>query len=185
MTKQPEVEDGIKSAIRDELALHPLMSIQKIRVKLYIMGYQGVNGGTLDWHYISRLVSKIRKENITSIRRCTREGRLIALKERHRLLTDRLIDIVEGKPMISMGEVRIPTQTERIAAANTIMRWDAALFFMEEATNSGDREKQNASVEKPEPIFLPKRYESKTRKWARLIPRIISEQRKTTPFEVV
>lgn len=175
MTKQPEVENGIKSAIRDELALHPLMSIQKIRVQLYIAGYQGVNGGTLDWHYISRLVSKIRKENITSMRMQTREERLVALKERHRLLTDKLIDIVEGKPMISMGEVRIPTQTERVSAANTIMRWDTALFFMEETTRSEDKEGQGTSQEKPEPMIIHPQRENKTKKWARLLPEIISK----------
>ncbi len=164
MRKQPEVEDGIKSTIRDELALHPLISVQKLRVQLYLVGYRNVNGGTLDWHYVSRLVSKVRKENIELVGRQTREARLTALRERHRLLTDELVDIVKGKQITSFGEVRSTTQSERIAAANTIMKWDSALFFIEEST----------SFEKPELMMIPASKESSTKKWARLMPKIIS-----------
>lgn len=175
MRKQPEVEDGIKSVIRDELALHPLISIQKIRVQLYIAGYQGVNGGTLDWHYIARLVSRVRRENIETMRIQTREARLVAVKERHRLLTDELVDIVKGKQVTRFGEVRFPTQSERIAAANTIMKWDTTLFFIEEVASPKNKEAQVTPKEKPELMTISTLTESKTKKWARILPKLISE----------
>ena len=131
MRKQPEVEDHIKSIIKDHLALHPLASVQNLRNELVVYGYTTAHGFTLDWHYVAKLMRKVRTENLVALSRENRMARLAAVKERHRALTEELTDIIEGKPMITFGGTFYPTQRDRIAAANTIMKWDLALLFTE------------------------------------------------------
>lgn len=135
MRKQPIVEDAMKTVIRDELALNPLASVQKVRMALYLQGFHSVNNGTLDWHYVGKLMQKIRKENIAKLSTENRKERLVALKERHRILTEKMLDIVEGKPSVTMAGVVQTRQRDRVAAANMILKWDMALLFAEAQLN--------------------------------------------------
>jgi hypothetical protein len=128
MRKKAEVEDALKSAIRDMLALRPLLSVQGVRVRLKARGYSSIYDGILDWHYISRLMRKVRAENLIKLGSEDRTARLVAFKERQRLLTENLMTIVEGDPQ----GTRFPTHLERIAAANMILKWDMAVLFAEE-----------------------------------------------------
>lgn len=139
MRKQPEVEDGIKKEIRDQLALTPLVSVQKVRIKLYLNGYRSVSNGTLDWQYVAKLIKKIRTENLIKLTPENRTERLVMFKERHRILTEELTDIVRGKPLMTLSGVIVPTQRDRIAAVNTILKWDKALLFTEAQINLLDK----------------------------------------------
>jgi len=132
MRKQPEVEDHIKSIIKDHLALHPLASVQDTRQELARYGYTSAHGLTLDWHYVSKLIRKVRLDNLVALSRANRMTKLAALKERHRALTEKLTEIVGGKPAVTFNGHIYPTHRERIMAANTIMKWDMALLFAEE-----------------------------------------------------
>jgi hypothetical protein len=82
MKKPKHIEDLIKRAIRDEIALHPLKSVAQIRSTLFRYGYQALDG-PLDWHYIARLMRVIRKENLESLTNQSRDERLANLKEQH------------------------------------------------------------------------------------------------------
>jgi len=42
---------------------------------------------------------------------------------------------VEGKPHVQLAGVVIPTQRDRIAAANSILKWDTAMLFVEAQLN--------------------------------------------------
>lgn len=130
MKKTKEVEELIKGAIRDELALHPMKSVVQVRVALHQRGYQSVHG-LLDWHYVSRLMKRVRAENIASINVNDRMARVAQFKERHRMVTEKLASILEGEA-ITTDKVLYPTPTERITAAQTILKWDVALFLAEE-----------------------------------------------------
>lgn len=132
MRKQPIVEDVMKTLIRDELAMNPLASVQKIREKLYWRGFASTNKTFLDWHFIAKLMKKIRIENLAKLSLESRIDRLAALKERHRILTEKLLDIVDARSPNGLVGFTQQTQRDRIAAANTIMKWDLALFFAEE-----------------------------------------------------
>ena len=161
--------ENIKSIVRDKLALRPLMSVQSLRTALLVHGYMNVHGGLLDWHYVSKIMRKVRMENIANLSDEDRAQRLTRLKERHRIITDALSDIVEGNRVMTDGDgARYPTVAERIAAANTIMKCDLAILFAEETLNRG--------IEKPEPVALVIRSNetSKTKRWARLMPKILS-----------
>ena len=57
MRKPKEIEELIKRAIRDEIALHPLKSVAQVQGALFKQGYQALNS-PLDWHYIARLMKR-------------------------------------------------------------------------------------------------------------------------------
>ncbi|MEN9412916.1 MAG: hypothetical protein RLZZ342_3 [Candidatus Parcubacteria bacterium] len=137
MRKTKQIEEMIKRAIRDELALNPLKSVSQIQVALFKQGYQQVYG-KLDWHYVSKLVKSVRLENLASLYTKDRSERLAQIKERHRVITEKLVGILEGEAGTSYDKPNFPTHAERIAAANTILKWDTALFFMEEQVNAID-----------------------------------------------
>jgi hypothetical protein len=120
-----------KGAILEELALSPLKSVMQIRSTLYKHGYQAING-PLDYHYVSRLVKEIRVENILALNATTRAERLAIFRERHRAITERLADILDGKPSQSFDKPNYPTNGDRVAAAATILKWDMALLVAEE-----------------------------------------------------
>lgn len=135
MRKPKEIEELIKRAIRDEIALHPLKSVAQVRSVLFKYGYQALDG-PLDWHYVSRLMKAIRKENLETLTNQSRAERLANLKERHRIVTQKLAEILDGKPISTTFEVSYPTHADRVAAANTILKWDMAIFFAEEQSAS-------------------------------------------------
>ena len=153
MRKPKEIEELIKRAIRDELALHPLKSVAHVRSALYLHGYQSLRG-ELDWHYVSKLMKKVRRENLTELTSQSRIERLVNLKERHRLVTETLASILNGEPTSIIDKSSFPTHTERIAAAQTILKWDMALFFCEEAANSTTRVQHVTNQDRPNPDTL-------------------------------
>lgn len=132
MKKQPIIEDAMKTVIRDELALRPFASVHKIQVELFVRGFRSVSERMLDWHYVAKIIKKVRIENLVKLSREDRTKRLAFLKERHRILTEKLIPIVEGDMVQTPLGASYPTQRDRIAAANVIMKWDMALLFAEE-----------------------------------------------------
>lgn len=152
MRKSKQIEDLIKRAIRDELALNPLKSVAQIRLALFKQGYQQVYG-KLDWHYVSKLVKQVRLENLASLYSKDRGERLSIIKERHRIITQKLVGIIEGEASNSYDKPNFPTHTERIAAANTILKWDMALFFAEEQVKVIEAAEQREPL-KVHPVVL-------------------------------
>ncbi|TSC70656.1 MAG: hypothetical protein CEO12_236 [Parcubacteria group bacterium Gr01-1014_46] len=148
MRKPKEIEELIKRAIRDEVALYPLKSVAQVRNSLYRQGYQSLRG-ELDWHYVSRLLKKVRIENLEELSTQSRTERLVSLKERHRFITQKLATILNGESG--------PTFADRIAAANSILKWDMALFFAEEST-------PKVEIEQKETLLLYQRSIAVTRR---------------------
>jgi hypothetical protein len=154
MRKPREVEEMTKRAIRDELALHPLLSVARIQGTLQRAGYAAIHG-PLDWHYVNKLVKKVRQENLASLFPKDRAERFAMLQERHRAITGLLIPIVEGKWTgdINGDRMVIPTSSERIAAANTILKWDMTLFFAEEQVKAIETVERGQPL-RVEPIMI-------------------------------
>jgi hypothetical protein len=126
MRKPKEIEELIKRAIRDEIALYPLKSVAQVRNTLYRHGYQSLRG-ELDWHYVSKLMKRVRQDNLVELSNQDRSERLSNLKERHRVITQKLATILNTESG--------PTFADRIAAANSILKWDMAIFFAEETVS--------------------------------------------------
>lgn len=151
MRKPKEIEELIKRAIRDDVALYPLKSVAQVRNSLYRHGYQSLRG-ELDWHYVAKLMRKVRQENLESLTSQSRNERLTNLKERHRIITQKLAGILNGEAISLNDKVSYPTHADRVAAANTILKWDMALFFAEEQVAPPvSREVQKVF---PQPIIL-------------------------------
>ncbi len=125
MKKQPQIEDALKTMIRDELALRPMSSVQAIRIALMQRGFHNIHNRPPDWHYVAKLMRKVRGENLIKLGAEDRSARIVAFKERQRIITDNLIKILEGDP----HGTKFPTHLERIAAANSILKWDLAALF--------------------------------------------------------
>jgi hypothetical protein len=139
MRKKPEIEDMLKSFIRDELAKNPLASVQAIRTQLYRYGYYSIYKGQLDWHYISKLIRKVRVENIAQLSTEDRRARWAAVRERHRILTQKLMEIADSeKTSVTKGD-QLPTIREKIEAISTIMKWDTAMLWAEAQINLLDK----------------------------------------------
>jgi hypothetical protein len=143
MRKQPEIEGALKSFIRDELAKNPLASVETIRAELYRCGYYSIYRGQLDWHYISKLMRKVRVENIARLSTEDRRARWAAVRERHRILTEKMMSIVNAKMVRTVKGDGYPTVHDQIAAASVVMKWDVAMLWAETQLNL---------IEKPEAI---------------------------------
>lgn len=145
MKKKTEMEVILKDAIRDHLALNPFISVRKMSVQLHLHGYHSASDGIMDWHYISRLMKEVRIENVAKLSPENRIERLVALKERHRVLTSLLLPIAKGERSIYYDKIVEPTFRDQIAAANTILKWDKELLFAESQLNLLNR---TQSIEK-------------------------------------
>ncbi len=146
MKKTKEIEELIKRMIRDEIALYPLKSVAQVRVALYKQGYQSLDA-PLDWHYVSKLMKQARRENLAELTSQSRTERFANLKERHRIITQKLASILDGEPMPRTHDVSYPSHADRLVAANTILKWDMAIFFAEEQVA------QSQTIEQP--LLLP------------------------------
>lgn len=138
MKKSQTIKDLIKRVIRDELALNPLKSVSQIQLTLFKQGYQQVHG-KLDWHFVDKLTKQVRAENLASLHAQDRSKRLAQLKERHRIITQKLTSILEGEASQSFDRPNYPSHADRIAAANTILKWDMAMFFAEEQYHASEK----------------------------------------------
>ena len=65
-----------------------------------------------------------------------RSERLAIVKERHRVITEKLLKIVDGDAIRGFDKSIYPAHGERVAAANAILKWDMALFYVEEQITS-------------------------------------------------
>ena len=131
MKKRNEIEQNIKLVIRDQIAINPIVSVRRVQLVLHEGGFQTYQGKPLDWHYVAKLVRKIHNENIATLKFQDKSARLIILRERYRVITDKLLKIVFHDSFPSGPEQPAPSYQEQIAAANMLMRWDLALFYAE------------------------------------------------------
>ena len=140
MRKQPEVEEKIKNRIRGLLALHPGASVRGIQEQLQLDGLTTTSGGKLDWHYVQKMMHKVRTAAVREMNDETFEDRMVDLRETNSMLVDELAYIVTGLPLdyfVPHGnKKRYPTHTERINAAKAIMDLKYKLLFMEEKVRS-------------------------------------------------
>ena len=131
MKKGNVVEENIKIIIRDQIAINPIVSVRKVQMALHENGFQTYQGKPLDWHYIAKLIKKIHNENIATLKFHDKSARLIILRERYRVITDKLLKILFYDSYETDPETPVPSYNEQIMAANMLMRWEFALFAAE------------------------------------------------------
>ena len=175
MKKQPEVEESIKRLIREELAREPSLSVERMRTTLYSYGWKTVHG-PLDWAYVNKMIRSVRIENLARVENETRMERLAWYKERQRIMTKSLMEIVEGKPTYDVyaDKTMYPTYEDRCGAAATITKMDTALLFAEEQVNAISTKLATEPAREVTVTLLdaPKRRAPRQR-WMRAVPRVV------------
>lgn len=149
MPKVPnEKESEIKLAIRDALVLDPLISLRRLQKVLQEKRFTTASGTPLDKDYINRLIRKLTRENAEKVNRQEVAGRIAELKERYRLLYDKLLRIAFFDYEKIEPGAPIPKHKDQIAAINTIIKWDLAILQAEMDAGIFERKLGTLEVEK-------------------------------------
>jgi hypothetical protein len=131
MKKSPIQEEKIKRAIRDILVVDPLISIAKLQDALYEKGYRSANATVLDWRYVQKLKHKVHRNTVEQVDRAIVSERLAEMKEKNRLMLERLMRIVYYSDEMKKEGFTPPTIREQINAINSIVRLDVMVFNSE------------------------------------------------------
>ncbi len=128
MKKLPVQEERIRRAIRDIAVIDPIISTRKLQDALYEKGYKTSNNTPLDWRYIHKLRTKVHRQVIEEADREKVTNRVSELKEKYRVLSERLIRIAFYSDDLRKEGMPPPSIKDQIGAINTILRYDLALF---------------------------------------------------------
>ncbi len=109
----------------------PLISIAKLQDTLFEKGYRSANGTILDWRYIQKLKQKVHRATIEQTDRTKVSERMTEMKERYRLMLERLMRIVYYNDEMKKEGFNPPSIREQINAINSIIRLDVTLFNSE------------------------------------------------------
>ncbi len=180
MKKRLEVEQHIKQIIRDQIAVNPIMSIRKIQTALFDAGFKTYQDKLLDWYYVAKLVRKIQNENIATLKFQDKAARLVILREKYRIISEKLFKVLFYDTMQSDPLVPVPTYQEQIAAANMIMRWELAVFYAEVDAGVFNKDVQESEAQlrnKPLPPEIRASIHRAMTNWG-LIPKEENEEEK-------
>ena len=131
MKKSPLQEEKIKRAIRDILVVDPLISITKLQDALFEKGYKSANAKVLDWRYIQKLKSKVHRGTVEQTDRTKVSERVAEMKERYRLMVERLMRIIYYNDEMKKEGFSPPSIREQINAINALVRLDVMIFNSE------------------------------------------------------
>lgn len=141
-------EQKIRRAIRDVLALDPLISVDALREALVKKNFKTAAGNPLDWTYIAKLVRKVNREAVTEVSRQVTDERVAKIKERYRLAMDQLLKIAFYSKELQEQGMPPPTYKERISAIREILKWDIAIFQAEMDAGVFERKLGTLEVER-------------------------------------
>ncbi|MCK4553874.1 hypothetical protein KAU19_02845 [Candidatus Parcubacteria bacterium] len=145
MRDDKEIE--IKRAIRDARVIDPLISINKIQKYLFKKGFKTATDNPLDINYLGKLIKKIRREAIVNIDMAKIQERMVELKEKHRIVYERLARIIYyNKEMSDLG-IPPPTQKELLKALDLVIKWDTAVLDCEMSTGIFERHNGKTELE--------------------------------------
>lgn len=130
--KKPRVqEDKIKRTIRDAIVIDPLISIAKLQDALFDKGYRTAANAPLHWHYVAKLRDKMHRQAIENVDHKKVNERVSEMKERYRLVFERLIRIAFYSDDLKKEGVQPPSYRDQISALREISRLDVAIFNAE------------------------------------------------------
>ena len=127
MRKLPEQEEYLRRNVRDAIALDPLISVRALQRQV-----QRQTGHSISDKYLTKLRCKVRREVIIESDRKALHERFTEVKERYRVMIDRLSLLVIWKfPDSIKAGLTKPTNQEIISAARTIAQMELALMKAE------------------------------------------------------
>lgn len=152
MRKRSEVEEHIKQVIRDTIAVNPIVSVRKVQSALFDAGLRTYQAKPLDWYYVAKLVRKIHNENIATLKFEDKSARLIILREKYRVVSEKLLKVIMYDFKNPAADVPRPTYQEQIAAINMLMRWELAIFYAEVEAGVFNRSPEGVNDPRNKPL---------------------------------
>ncbi len=148
MKKLPQQEEKIKRAIRDAVAVDPLLSVERLRDALFDKGFKTATNNPLDWEYVARLRKKIHRTAVETVRRQDVAERINEFKEKNRLVFDRLMRIAYYTDDLKKDGLPPPSYKDQIAALTAIVRLESMVFNAEFDAGIFERHIGTLEVEK-------------------------------------
>lgn len=188
MKKLPSQEEKIKRAIRDAVAVDPLISAVRLADALFDKGFKTANNTPLDREYVSRLRRKIHRAAIEDVRRQDVAARISEFKEKNRLVFDRLMRIAYYTEDLKKEGLPPPSYKDQIAALTAIVRLESMVFNAEFDVGIFERHIGTLEVEKrfkPLPPELKMQMMIAFRNWGVIPPEEIDNgTNKTEPAPI-
>ncbi len=131
MKKPHTQEDKIKRVIRDAIVIDPLISVAKLQDALFDKGYKTSSNNPLNWDYVAKLRAKIHRQSIENVDQQRVSARVAEMKERYRLVFERLIRIAFYSDDLKKEGTPPPSFRDQISALREISRLDVAIFGAE------------------------------------------------------
>ena len=131
MKKVNTQEEKIKRTIRDAIVIDPLISVAKLQDVLFDKGYRTSNNTPLNKDYIAKLRGKLHRQAIENVDRQKVSERIAELKERYRLVFERLVRIAFHSEDMKKEGIAPPSFRDQISALKEITRLDVSLFGAE------------------------------------------------------
>ena len=148
MKKLVVQEEKIRRAIRDIVVFDPLISVTKLQDTLFDKGYKTANNTTLDWRYVSKLKQKVSRQTIENTDRERVVERISEMKERYRMMLERLWRIIYYTDDLKKEGFMPPSFKDQINAINTIIKLDALVFNAELDAGMFERHLGTLEIEK-------------------------------------
>ena len=127
MKMLPAQEQTLKNAIRNLIALDPLISIRSLQNQMLRQ-----TGHSISDKYLNKLVHKVRRQVVIESDRKRLQERFGEVKERFRVMMDRLWLIVFYRfPESMKSGIQPPTNKEITEATKTLAQMELALMRME------------------------------------------------------
>ena len=128
MRKSAAQEDRIRRAIRDIAVIDPIISTRKLQDALFDKGYKTAHNTPLDWRYVQKLRNKVRRQVVEDADREKVSDRISEMKEKYRMMTERLIRIIYYSDELRKEGIIPPSYKDQISAINTLLKYDILLF---------------------------------------------------------
>jgi hypothetical protein len=131
MKKPRTQEEKMKRIIRDAIVIDPLISVAKLQDALFEKGYRTTGNNPLDWDYVSKIRQKVHRQSVEAADRQKVNERIAEIKERYRLIFERLIRIAFYSDELKKEGVMPPSYKDQISALREIGKLDIAIFNAE------------------------------------------------------
>ena len=166
-------EEKIMRAVRDSIVIDPLISLRSLQD---VLEKKGIKISNL--HYLSKLIWKINKDLSTQVDRTEITSRIAQLKERQRIVADRLVRIAFYTDDLKRDGLPPPSYRDQIMAMNAIIKLDLAILGAEMDMGIFERHIGTVGIEARSRPLLP---EQKQRMFEALVNwGIIPKENETT-----
>jgi hypothetical protein len=120
----PAFEEEIRRFIRDQRAKDPIISVARLKAALEAHFERGFSH-----KYVSKLADKVHKEALVQANRTKLDERLNITREKVRIASERLMQIIDWKPPEPLEDETLPEYLKRIRPPKTEDVIEAAKTF--------------------------------------------------------